>query len=326
MRLLSAMSGSASWAAEKLVCMRPIYGRAAAAASTAIVLRARRFLSSGAALESRAIDNLVIEIARHGALPFGAALLVLQYLAREGGLWLGRRRADKQREEVEGVGVIVGGMVGLLAFVLALTLSFSNARHQERRDGTMQEANAIGTAWLRAGAIEHPRSAEVARLLEAYAPVRRAFVTAPMDAAALAGINARSDALQAEIWGHVAALLREQPTPVTVSLLTAVNEMFDRAGMQRHAFAGGIPPTLFWLLIGMTVASMGALGYQLGLRGLRLRAISFVLILMWAVVLTTILDLGSPRLGDVRTSTAPLDWTIEGFAGGVRIPPLPGAR
>lgn len=214
-------------------------------------------------------------------------------------------------------------MVGLLAFVLALTLSFSNARYQERRDGTMQVANAIGTAWLRAGAVEHARAADVARLLEAYTTVRRAFVSAPMDSAILAGINARPDALQAEIWGHVTALVREQPSPVTVALMTAVNEVFDHAGLQRHAFAAGIPPTLSWLLIGMTVASMGALGYQLGLRGLRLRTISLVLILMWSVVMTTILDLGSPRRGDVRTSTTPLDWTVAGVRGGVGVPPLP---
>lgn len=259
-------------------------------------------------------------------MPFGATLFALQYLAREAGLWVGRHRAAKQSGEVEGVGVIVGGMLGLLAFVLALTLSFANARYQERRDGTMQEANAIGTAWLRAEAIGHPRTAEIARLLEAYAAVRRDFISAPADEGRIAAIIARSDALQAEIWGHVAAVVREQPSPVTASLMAAVNDVIDRAGEQRLTFSAGIPPTLFWLLVGMTIASMAGLGYQLGLRGLRLRAISLVLILMWSVVMTSILDLGSPRLGDVRASTAAMDWTIEGFRGGVRIPPAPAGR
>jgi hypothetical protein len=44
---------------------------------------------------------------------------------------------------------------------------------------------------------------------------------------------------------------------------------------------------------------------------------------MWTVVMTAILDLGSPRLGETRTSVAPYNWTIEGFSGGVQIPPLP---
>jgi hypothetical protein len=255
-------------------------------------------------------------------LPFAGLLFAAQFLAREAGLFLGRRQSATRKPEAEGIGVIVGGMLGLLAFVLALTLSFASSRFQERRDGTLLEANAIGTAWLRAEAIDHPRAAAVARLLEAYTPVRRAYVSAPADEAVLAAIDARSAALQAEMWGHVSALVREQPSPITASLMAAVNEVFDAATTERLAFNTGMPLALFWMLIGMTVASMAALGYQLGVRGLTVRLLSVALIAMWTVVMTTILDLGSPRLGSVRTGTVVFDWTIEGFRGGVTIPPL----
>lgn len=255
-------------------------------------------------------------------LPFAGTLFLLQAIAREAGHWLGVRHAARRSKEGEGVGVIVGGMLGLLAFVLALTLSFASARFQERREGTLAESNAIGTAWLRAGAIDHPRAAEVARLLEAYAPVRRAYVAAPHDELALAAIGARSDTLQAEMWGHVAALVRERADPVAVSLMTALNDVIDQSAVERLAFTTGMPASLFWLLVGMTVASMAALGYQLGLRGLQVRPLSLVLIAMWTVVMTAIIDLGAPRLGETRTSIAPYDWTIQGFQGGVRIPPL----
>jgi hypothetical protein len=253
-------------------------------------------------------------------------LFLAQVLAREVGAWLGRRDADRRKPEAEGVGVIVGGMLGLLAFVLALTLSFANTRFQERRDSALQEANAIGTAWLRAEALGHPRADAVARLLEGYAVIRRSHVAAPLDEAKIAALDARTAALQSEIWGHVAALVRERPDPVATSLMTAVNEVFDRASGERLAFSTGMPPALFWMLIGMTVSSMAALGYQLGLRGMSLRGLSVVLIAMWTVVMTVILDLGAPRLGNVRTGTAVYDWTIEGFRGGVAIPPLPQAR
>ncbi|WP_240791018.1 hypothetical protein [Roseomonas sp. AR75] len=235
---------------------------------------------------------------------------------------IGHRQAARQKPAAEGIGVIVGGMLGLLAFVLALTLSFASTRFQERRDGTLVEANAIGTAWLRAEAIDHPRAAAVARLLETYTPVRRDYVAAHLDTAVLAGLNERSAALQGEIWGHVTALVREQPNPVTASLMAAVNDVFDSATAEQLAFTTGMPPTLLWMLIGMTIASMGGLGYQLGVRGLSLRVLSVVLMLMWTVVMTAILDLGSPRLGSVRTGTAVYDWTMQGFRGGVSIPPL----
>jgi hypothetical protein len=261
-------------------------------------------------------------VARLGTLPFAALLFLSQFAAREIGLWFGRRASARQKPAAEGIGVIVGGMLGLLAFVLALTLSFASTRFQERRDGTLAEANAIGTAWLRAEAIDHPRAAAVARLLEAYAPIRRDYVRASHDEAVLGRLDARAAALQGEIWGHVAALVREAPNPVNAALMTAVNDVFDTATAERLAFTTGMPPTLFWMLIGMTLASMGALGYQLGVRGISVRILSIVLISMWTVVMTAILDLGSPRLGSVRTPAAVYDWTIEGFRGGVAIPAL----
>lgn len=118
-------------------------------------------------------------------------------------------------------------------------------------------------------------------------------------------------------------LLRERPDPIVASLVAAVNEVFDRATAERLAFFTTLPPALFWLLIGMTLASMGALGYQLGLRGLTVRALSLVLIAMWTLVMSVIFDLGSARLGNVRNGTAVYDWTIEGFRGGVAGPTLP---
>ena len=109
---------------------------------------------------------LIAETAAWSVAAFGLVLFAAQKLARETGYWLGRRHAARHDGLAEGVGVVVGAMLGLLAFVLALTLSFASTRFAERRAGTLGEANAIGTAWLRAEAVDHPRSAEIARLLE----------------------------------------------------------------------------------------------------------------------------------------------------------------
>ena len=115
------------------------------------------------------LTDVVITIATWGMIPFAAILVVIQVAAKEAGFAAGARLARRKENPGEGVGVVVGGMLGLLAFVLALTLSFSSTRFQERRVGTLAEANAIGTAWLQAQAIGHPRGAEIARLLETYA-------------------------------------------------------------------------------------------------------------------------------------------------------------
>ena len=127
--------------------------------------------------------TLLATIAAWSLLAFGLLLFLFQLAAHELGYQFGRRRAARRAAPADSVGVVVGGMLGLLAFVLALTLSFANSSFSERRAGTLAEANAIGTAWLRAQAIGGPRGSEIARLLEQYTHLRIDFIQADQGAA-----------------------------------------------------------------------------------------------------------------------------------------------
>jgi len=266
-------------------------------------------------------------IANWSIFAFAVLLWVVQMLAHEAGYWVGsRRRARGGEVQAEGVGVVVGGMLSLLAFVLALTLSFANARFSERVEGTLTEANAIGTAWLRAQAIDHVRRPEIARLLEEYTRLRREFVSEGRDQSAIDELNQRTNALQSTIWGHMAAILREQPNVVSTSLMAALNDAFDQATVERFAYYLRLPSPIFWLLLGMTLLGMAALGIQLGLTGKQVHIMVVFLSIMWTIVIVDILDLASPRIGAFRASPAVYDWTLQGFKGGLQIPPVPSAK
>jgi len=258
--------------------------------------------------------STLTEIARWNLLVFGGILLLLQLLAREFGYALGRRSA-RSEAPVESVGVIVTSMLGLLAFVLGLTLAYANTRFQERRQYTLAEAQSIGTSWLRAQALGAPHGSQITQHLENYARLRLEFINAPAHSD-LAAINARTDALQTEIWSQLRDVVRNRTDPVAVSLLTSLNETFDLATAQRYAFESGPAPQLVLLLLFMTMASMGGLGYQFGLRGRPLRIITLLLLGMWTTVLLVIIDLGAPRVGRIRTDAGPLLWTIESFTTG----------
>jgi hypothetical protein len=142
--------------------------------------------------------NLLVAIAAWSLLAFGLLLFLLQLGAHEIGYRFGRLRGARLEAPAESVGAVVGGMLGLLAFVLALTLSFASNSFSERRAGTLAEANAIGTAWLRAQAIGGPRGSEIARLLEQYTHLRIDFIQAENDPAAIDDLNRRTNALQTE--------------------------------------------------------------------------------------------------------------------------------
>lgn len=269
------------------------------------------------------MNAAVVQLASFSALAFAIVLFLIQAAAGEVGLRLGLLKVRRKAAAPEGVSVIVGGMLGLLAFVLALTLSYSNQRFQERRTGVIEDANAIGTAWLRAQAIGGPRGTEIARLLEDYTRLRIDFVKADRDSPELTAINARTNTLQSQMWGHLTAIVRERPDAASTALMSALNDVIDLSTIERFAFSLGVPPLLFWLLTGMSAVSIASLGYQLGLRNQRLRGMSLLLIAMWTAIITLILDLGAPRLGDLRVGTAVYEWTLQGFQGGVTIPPVP---
>ena len=259
-------------------------------------------------------------IAERSVILFGLVLFLVQLACFEFGHRIGRRRRERTSGHTESVGLVVGGMLGLLAFVLALTLSFANTRFNDRQAGTLAEANAIGTAWLRAKAIGGPRAETIATLLEQYTPVRADFVRA--DPEQVEALAQRTNALQSEMWGHLAALVREKPDPVSSALMAALNDAFDASTKERFAYFLHVPPQMFWLLVVMAVVSIACLGYQLGLRDNAPRVLIVVLTLMWTVVIVNILDLASARIGYLRAGTAAYEWTLQGFKGGLTIPAL----
>lgn len=270
------------------------------------------------------LNDAVIMVADQGVLAFALLLVVVQTLAKEVGYFFGNRIAARRENPGEGVGVVVGGMLALLAFVLALTLSFASTRFQERRASTLDEANAIGTAWLQARAIGHPAGAEIARLLETYVAQRRDYVHADHGSPVIVDATRRTGELQSQIWNHLTAIVRDRQDPVAVSLMNALNTTFDMSTAARFAFSMTLPPQLFWLLVAMTAISMAALGFQLGLRQRPLRLLTLLLLCMWTATTTAILDMGSARIGNVRAGTQAYDWTIEGFQGGPA--PAPPSR
>jgi len=255
---------------------------------------------------------LVMLIAGTSIALFGAILFAFQLVFYELGFRRGLRRknASDQRETV---GIVVGGMLGLLAFVLALTLTFANDRFADRRDGTLHEANAIGTAWLRAKAVGSPTSEEIAGKLASYIELRKRYVVAEVGDTSIDRLNEETSALQGEIWSLVSKQVRERPDAISAALMTSINDTFDAATSERFAFDYRLPNQVFWLLIGMTLVSMGCLGYQLGLIGRPVRILIILLSLMWTVVIVDILDLASTRLGSFRIDAGVYDQTMSSF-------------
>lgn len=248
-------------------------------------------------------------------------LFALLILSCELGFRVGQaigRRAPVSGE-VPGIGAITAGMLGLLAFTLALSISIAQGRFEARRGMVVTEANAIGTAWLRAGLVEGAEGPEIRRLLADYTRLRIDYTTHGPDPAGIAGLDAATGTMQAAIWREMTGLAQRLPNPITASLAASLNEVFDAALSQRFAFESRVPSEILWMQLTGSVLAIGALGYQLGRDGRRFPILSTLLIAMWVGGMLLIVDLSRPREGDITPDPRPLVWTLEGFG-------TPGSR
>jgi hypothetical protein len=202
--------------------------------------------------------------------------------------------------------------MGLLSFTLGLTIGYAQDRAEARRGLIVQEANAIGTAWLRARLVGGEEGSVIANLVEEFAKVELAFTTA-QSTEPEPELIAQLGALQNRIWGLTQTLARREPSPVTTAMMTAMNEVFDAELAERFAFDSRVPPTLSSMLLCGSLLAIGAMGYQLGLTGDRHAILVSLLLVMWTGAMVLIADLNRPRLGAIRVDPTPLIWTIESF-------------
>jgi hypothetical protein len=255
------------------------------------------------------------EIIEFGIGVFGLLVFAVLALAGEVGFQIGRvrgRAATLPSGENAGVSTLTTGMLGFVAFALAVTIGIAQDRFETRRHATLDEANTIGTAWLRTG-LAGPSGEPIARLIEEYARARLAYLLAASPDAATAEL-ARTNSLQNEIWQGTLPLLTAMPPALASNLVSSLNEMFDAGLVQRYSMESRVPTeTMMALLLGAVLA-VGALGYQMGLAGRRQLVLALLLLLMVSGAMAMIIDFNRPRDGFIHVNPAPLEWTIQGFA------------
>jgi len=250
-------------------------------------------------------------LADRSLLLLGAVLVVLLLAAKEVGYHAARRWYEPQGVEEAvrtSVGVINGGMLALLAFLLAISLSIADRRYEDRRAVVLAEANAISTAWLRAGALDSEAGRAMQRLLVDYTRIRIEAVKA---SEASAAVLERTGDLQNEIWTIAGTVARAAPNPISAQLLASLNETFDLALSERRAFKSVVPTHIIRVLLWTSLFTVAALGYYLGTLGSRQFAMSTLLILMWTSAMMLIVDINRTGQGLVEISADPLLWTLE---------------
>lgn len=226
------------------------------------------------------------------------------FLAMEGGYRLGKWRHAVVAEEKETpVGAMVGSVLGLLAFLLAFTFGLAATRFEERRHTVLEEANAIGTTYLRTRLLPEPQRTETARLLREYVDVRVQGVQEHMPEKVLA----RSEQLQELLWAEAVKAAAKSRDPITGLFIQSLNETIDvHAKRVLVGMRSRIPLSIWMGLYGLAILGMISMGYQAGLSATRRSPAMLGLVLGFAIVMLLIADLDRGFEGFLTVGQQPM--------------------
>lgn len=235
------------------------------------------------------------------------AFAIVSMLCYEGGFRVGRWWQDREPGEQEGpTGLLVGSILALLAFLLAVTMGMASDRFDARRGIVLDEANSIGTTYLRAGYLPEPASSEIRELLREYVPLR--IVVTDVKAVQLAADIQRSQEILNELWAISEQVAETTDQGDLVSLyLDSLNQTIDLNETRITAgLYARVPETVLLLLVGGSALSLAMVGYSAGLTKRRSLLNAIVLVIALGAVITIVVDLDRPREGFIQVSQQPL--------------------
>lgn len=203
---------------------------------------------------------------------------------------------------------IQGALLGLLGLLLGFSASMGESRLSTRRELILAEANAIGTAFLRADLIEDRADADRYRaFLRDYVEERLAFYDAGADARAEERASRRATEIQAEVWSIAVSNATSSRAPDIASLVVeSVNAMIDAEGARHASLGAHLPASLLWLVVFVALVAIAASSYAWGHTGKRSVVAVVVLPVLIGLAFGVVLDLDSPRVGFVRSGDAPM--------------------
>ena len=242
------------------------------------------------------------------SLPIGAvfsAYLIIAVIVSDLGYRFGHWLQDRTKDKKEGpTNMIVGSLLALMAFLLAITMGMAVDRFDHRRSIVMDEANSIGTTYLRAGYLPEPASREVQNLIRAYVPLR----IMAGDQEDVSERIARSSEIHDELWSIAEELARNNPESEVLTLyIDSLNQTIDLH--EKRIVAGiysRVPHTVLLLLIAGSLMALAAMGYNAGLMQKRSPVSGMAMILVLGAVITLVVDLDRPRDGLLSVDQKPL--------------------
>jgi hypothetical protein len=221
----------------------------------------------------------------------------------------GRRIGKKSMERDpqgshQGLGPVEAAVFGLMGLIIALTFSGAALRFDQRRMLIIDEANAIGTAYLRVDLLPDDAQPAIRRDFREYLEARIALYHNLSDKKKVAELEEKTASLQMIIWkASVSASQKSENINASMLLLPALNSMIDICSTRTAVRQVHQPNIIFLVMIMLALVCSLIAGYGMALKKSRswIHLIGFTFVLMITIIV--IIDIEYPRVGFIRIDT-----------------------
>ena len=226
----------------------------------------------------------------------GVCSAIALWVSARAGTALHKRLGPTPDDAREDLGLVVGAILTLLGLLIGFSFSMAISRYDQRKNYEEEEANAIGTEYVRADLLPETNGAAVRQLLSKYLDQRILFYTT-RDQGQVATIDAETVRLQNEMWAQVKTAAIAQPTPVAAVVVAGMNDVLNRQGYTQAAWWNRIPIAAWALMMLIAMFSNFLIGFSAKLfKGAMIWIVPFAV----AISFTLIADIDSPRGGLIR--------------------------
>jgi len=194
--------------------------------------------------------------------------------------------------------------------ILAFSFSFASERFEARRSLVVQEANDIGTMYLRASYLPAGQADRFRSILRDYTRARLGTFT--RDPAIGTAMRRKATGLHDALWSIAVTSARADPSNVELGLLTqALNETIDISTTQYAELRNHMPTPVLRLVLIVALAAMIILGVHLTRTRWPQIVLALVSGFLLATVIAAIIDLDRPLSGLVRIDLTPLQTELQ---------------
>lgn len=240
----------------------------------------------------------MIEHLRDFPLAIFAVSLVGLWFSAQVGIFVRQKLRPVDEDERKDWATLEAATLTLLGLIIAFTFSMATSRYDQRKNYEAEEANALGTEYVRSGLLPANDAETTRRLLKQYLRQRLAFYET-RDEQQLRQIDSATNRLENEMWGTVEAVAASHPTPVVAVAIEGMNDLLNDRAYTQAAWWNRIPAAAWDLMISIAVLCNLLIGYGANRTN---ASLFFVLPLALSISFLLISDLDSPRGGIIRIS------------------------